>query len=77
MNYEPIQDVPGMTPRQIADQLGVAPSTVYAMISRKEIGSIKRGNSRFITLQQLAEFHERRSRLVIDGVDYTYAPKHK
>lgn len=66
--------VPGLTPCQVADQLGVSPSTIYAMISRKEIGSIKRGRSRFITQAHLDTFRQRRSRIVIDGVDYTYAP---
>lgn len=76
MNYfQPSDEYVGLTPRQVADQLGVTPSTVYAMISRKEIGSIKRGRSRFITHEHIAQFHQRRSRLIIDGVDYTYAPK--
>jgi excisionase family DNA binding protein len=76
MNYfETSTDFLGLTPRQVAAQLGVTPSTVYAMISRKEIGSIKRGKSRFITQDHINEFHQRRSRLIIDGVDYTYAPR--
>lgn len=69
--------LPGLTPCQVADQLGVTPSTVYALISRKEIGSIKRGRSRFITMEQLNAYREKRSRIIIDGIDYSYAPKNR
>ena len=59
------------TPNEIAQMVGVKPSTVYAWLSRKELRSYKHGRSRFITREHLQEFYQRRS--TGEYIDLTYA----
>jgi excisionase family DNA binding protein len=61
----------GYTSLEVANMLGVKPSTVRAWISRKEIRSFKVDNRRYITDQQIQEFHHLRGQF--DYVDMTYA----
>ena len=54
--------------------LGVKTSTVHAWLSRAEMRGSKVGHSRFITPQQINEFHSRRSGgKSADYIDYIYA----
>jgi excisionase family DNA binding protein len=50
---------------------GVKTSTVHAWISRKEIRAIKVGHRRYMNMQNIKEFLERRR--TGEFVDYTYA----
>ena len=59
------------TPNEIAQMVGVKPSTVYAWLSRKELRSYKHGRSRYITREHLQEFYQRRSSG--EYIDLTYA----
>jgi excisionase family DNA binding protein len=59
------------TPIELAQLVGVKPSTVYAWISRKELKSYKHGRSRYITREHLQEFYEKRS--TGEYIDLTYA----
>jgi len=60
------------TPAQVAELLGVKPSTVYAWLSRRELAGNKVGHKRFITQQQLMNFYEKRKTGL--EIDLTYAP---
>ena len=62
---------PSLTPTQVAQMLGVKPSTVRAWISRKELSAYKMGSRRYITRQQIADFYYRRKSA--DYVDMTYS----
>jgi excisionase family DNA binding protein len=62
----------GLTPRQVADLMGVKPATVYAWLSRKELKGMKVGHKRFISTRQLKEFMEQRE--VGEYTDCTYYP---
>lgn len=80
MNYELPEMMPfdykpqnSYTPMEVAELMGVKPSTVYAWLSRKELRGSKVGHRRFITKQQLKEFNEQRR--TGEYTDYTYAPK--
>lgn len=59
------------TPNEVAQMLGVKTSTVHAWLSRKEMRAIKVGHRRYITMQNIKEFRERRQ--TGEYVDYTYA----
>ena len=59
------------TPNEVAQMLGVKTSTVHAWLSRKEMRAVKVGHRRYITLQNIKEFRERRQ--TGEYVDYTYA----
>ena len=61
------------TPKQLAEMLGLKPSTIYAWLSRGELRGNKVGHRRFITSTQLREFFEFRK--TGEYIDYTYAPK--
>ena len=80
MNYEIPEMMPfdhkpqnSYTPMEVAELMGVKPSTVYAWLSRKELRGSKVGHRRYITTQQLKEFNEQRR--TGEYTDYTYAPK--
>ena len=74
MNYKNIPQQISYTPAQVAKMLGVKTSTVHAWLSREEMRGNKVGHSRFITPQQISEFHSRRSGSKNgDYIDYTYA----
>lgn len=53
------------TPNQVADYLHVSRGTIYSLISRREIDSIKVGRSRRFTAQQVREYISRRGQEVI------------
>lgn len=63
--------VPGMTPKQVAKQLGVTESTVYSWISRGYLRANKVGRNRFISQRQIADFYLQRD--TGEYVDMTYA----
>lgn len=74
MNYQNIPHQVSYTPAQVARMLGVKTSTVHAWLSRKEMRGNKVGHSRFITPQQIRDFHSsRRGNRNGDYIDYTYA----
>ena len=74
MNYKNIPQQISYTPAQVAKMLGVKTSTVHAWLSREEMRGSKVGHSRFITPQQINEFHPRRNGGKNgDYIDYTYA----
>jgi excisionase family DNA binding protein len=59
------------TPSEVAVMCGVKVGTVHAWISRREIGSVKFGRRRFITLSQIQELY--RNRQYSEFIDKTYA----
>ena len=67
-NYIP---VPGLTPKQVAKQLGVTESTIYSWISRGYMRANKVGRKRFISQRQIADFFLQRQ--TGEYVDMTYA----
>lgn len=73
MNPFTVKPENSFTPLQVAELLGVKPSTVYAWLSRRELVGNKVGHKRYITQQQLQSFCEKRSSGVV--IDYTYAPR--
>ncbi len=73
MNPFTVMSENSYTPAQVAELLGVKPSTVYAWLSRRELLSNKIGYKRYITEQQLKNFCEKRNSGVV--IDYTYAPR--
>gem|GEM_PF-983040 len=74
MNYQNIPQQISYTPAQVARMLGVKTSTVHAWLSRGEMRGCKVGHSRYISPQQITEFHSRReSGNRGDYIDYTYA----
>jgi excisionase family DNA binding protein len=74
MNYQNIPQQISYTPAQVAKMFGVKTSTVHAWLSREEMRGNKVGHSRFITPQQINEFHSRRKNGKSGGsIDYTYA----
>ncbi len=62
--------VPGMTPKQVAKQLGVTESTIYSWISRGYLRANKVGRNRFISQRQIADFYLHRN--TGEYVDMTY-----
>lgn len=67
----PKPTVPGFTSIEVATMLGVKPSTVRSWISRRELKAFKVDNRRYISYQQIQEFHMNRGKY--DFVDMTYA----
>jgi|DEB19_MinimDraft_3_1074340.scaffolds.fasta_scaffold01008_8 excisionase family DNA binding protein len=72
MTFLPIANQRTFTIKEVATMLGVKQSTVRAWISRKEMRAFKVDNRRYITQQQIAEFHYQRHSNS-DYVDMTYA----
>jgi excisionase family DNA binding protein len=62
------QRIRSYTPQQIADLLGYKVSSIYALLSRKELQASTVGRSRIISQVQLNDFLHRRegSDVVID-----------
>ena len=62
------QRIRSYTPQQIADLLGYKVSSIYALLSRKELQASSVGRGRIISQEQLNEFLHRRkgSDAVID-----------
>jgi len=62
------QRIRSYTPQQIADLLGYKVSSIYALLSRKELQASTVGRSRIISQEQLNDFLHRRegSDVVID-----------
>lgn len=56
------------TPNEVADYLHVSRGTIYSMVSRREIESIKVGRNRRFTAEQVKDYIARRQQVVI--VDY-------
>lgn len=68
---ETLAPVPGLTPKQVAKQLGVTESTIYSWISRGYMRANKVGRNRFISQRQIVDFfHQRQTG---EYVDMTYA----
>lgn len=67
----PRPSTPGFTSVEVATMLGVKPSTVRSWISRRELRAFKVDNRRYISSQQIQEFHLNRGKT--DYVDMTYA----
>lgn len=63
--------VPGLTPKQVATQLGVTESTIYSWISRGYMRANKVGRRRFISHKQISDFFLQRK--TGEYVDMTYA----
>jgi len=63
--------VPGLTPKQVAKQLGVTESTIYSWISRGYMRANKVGRKRFISQRQIADFYLQKKSG--EYVDMTYA----
>jgi excisionase family DNA binding protein len=63
--------VPGLTPKQVAKQLGVTESTIYSWISRGYMRANKVGRKRFISQRQISDFFLYRN--TGEYVDMTYA----
>ena len=61
----------GLTPRQVAAQLGVTESTVYSWISRGYMKANKVGRNRYISSRQISDFFIQRR--TGEYVDMTYA----
>lgn len=53
------------TPNQVADYLHVSRGTIYSMISRGEIDSIKVGRNRRFTVEQVKDYLRRRGQQVV------------
>lgn len=53
------------TPEQVAEYLNVARGTVYSLVSRGEIASVKVGRSRRFTGQHVREYVQRRGTVVV------------
>jgi len=62
------QRIRSYTPQQIADLLGYKVSSIYALLSRKELQASTVGRSRIISQEQLNDFlqHRKASDVVID-----------
>ena len=59
-------DMPSLyTPNQVADYLHVSRGTIYSLISRNEIDSIKVGRNRRFTAQQVKEYLSRRGQQIV------------
>ena len=56
------------TPNEVADHLHVSRGTIYSLVSRREIDSIKVGRNRRFTAQQGKDYIARRQQVV--GVDF-------
>jgi excisionase family DNA binding protein len=63
--------IPGLTPKQVAKQLGVTESTIYSWISRGYMRANKVGRKRFISQRQIADFFLQKKSG--EYVDMTYA----
>ena len=63
-----LMNIPSLyTPKQVADYLHVSRGTIYSMISRQEIQSIKIGRNRRFTNEQIQDFiQSRRTAVVMD-----------
>jgi excisionase family DNA binding protein len=68
---EALAPIPGLTPKQVAKQLGVTESTIYSWISRGYMRANKVGRKRFISQRQIADFYLQRQ--TGEYVDMTYA----
>ena len=68
---ETLAPIPGLTPKQVAKQLGVTESTIYSWISRGYMRANKVSRKRFISQRQIADFYLQRQ--TGEYVDMTYA----
>ena len=62
-------EIPSLyTPNQVADYLHVSRGTIYSMISRQEIQSLKVGRNRRFTNEHIEEYIRNRQTVVIVDV---------
>ena len=62
-------EIPSLyTPNEVADYLNVSRGTIYSLVSRKEIDSVKVGRNRRFTAQQVKDYIARRQLVIV--VDY-------
>jgi len=66
--------VPGLTPKQVARQLGVTESTIYSWISRGYMRANKVGRKRFISQRQISDFFLYRNTGEYVDMTYAYGP---
>jgi excisionase family DNA binding protein len=63
-----VMEMPSLyTPNQVADYLHVSRGTIYSLISRNEIDSIKVGRNRRFTAQNIKDYLARRPQVVVSG----------
>lgn len=61
-------DMPNLyTAADVADYLGLSRGTIYSLVSRGEIDSVKMGRARRFTGQQIKEYVQRDRQAVIDA----------
>lgn len=53
------------TPKEVADYLKITRGTVYSMVSRQEIASIKVGRNRRFTAQQVKDYLAEKRRVEV------------
>lgn len=53
------------TPKEVADYLKITRGTVYSMVSRQEIASIKVGRHRRFTAQQVKDYLAEKRRVEV------------
>jgi excisionase family DNA binding protein len=64
-----LMNIPSLyTPKQVADHLHVSRGTIYSMISRKEIQSLKVGRNRRFTSEHIEDYIRNRQTVVIVDV---------
>jgi len=56
-----------LTPAEVADYLHVSRGTIYSLLSRGEINSIKIGRNRRFTPQHVSEYIQSRGSVLITG----------
>ena len=62
-------EIPSLyTPNQVADYLHVSRGTIYSMISRQEIQSLKVGRNRRFTREHIEDYIRNRQSVVIVDV---------
>ena len=61
-----IMEMPSLfTPNQVADYLHVSRGTIYSMISRQEIQSLKVGRNRRFTSEHIEDYIRNRQTVII------------
>jgi excisionase family DNA binding protein len=61
-----VMNIPTLfTPKQVADYLHVSRGTIYSMISRQEIQSLKVGRNRRFTSEHIEDYIRNRQTVVI------------
>ena len=64
-----VMNIPTLyTPKQVADYLHVSRGTIYSMISRHEIQSVKVGRNRRFTNEHIQDFIRTRQTVVVSDI---------